>query len=229
LPGVAAVLECAAWAQHDGGDHVLFIAEVKRFRAFPDRRPLVFSKGRYAELHQTQFTCAAGFPGVSPKRRIGRMFRLCQAACMEWTIVRCKANWRAEPFRSEGSRRVRGADVARVARSPPAAAAGRASVRAICAVAESCAGTPSTMIAAGKLIDHEASPELSIKPATPRIAVVRGEAGARDRTECRRVRLEAFDRDGRPARLRSSSSRQPHTLQARQGGKRQRQGGKRQM
>jgi flavin reductase (DIM6/NTAB) family NADH-FMN oxidoreductase RutF len=58
LPGVAAVLECAAWAQHSGGDHVLFIAEVKRFRTFPDRRPLVFSKGRYAELHQTEFTAS---------------------------------------------------------------------------------------------------------------------------------------------------------------------------
>ena len=58
---------------------------------------------------------------------------------------------------------MRGADVARVARSPPAAAVGRASVRAICAAAGSCAGTPSTMIAAGKLIDHEASPEPSNK------------------------------------------------------------------
>ena len=53
---------------------------------------------------------------------------------------------------------MRGADVARVARSPPAAAVGRASVRTICAAAESCAGTPSTMIAAGMLIDHEAGP-----------------------------------------------------------------------
>jgi hypothetical protein len=35
-----------------------FIAEVKRFRIFPDRRPLVFSKGRYAELHQTEFTAS---------------------------------------------------------------------------------------------------------------------------------------------------------------------------
>ena len=58
---------------------------------------------------------------------------------------------------------MRGADVARVARSPPAAAVGRASVRAICAAAESCAGTLSTMIAAGKLIDHEAGPEPSNK------------------------------------------------------------------
>ena len=58
LPGVAAVLECAAWARHEGGDHVLFIAEVKRFRTSSDRRPLVFSKGRYAELHQTEFTAS---------------------------------------------------------------------------------------------------------------------------------------------------------------------------
>jgi hypothetical protein len=41
-----------------------------------------------------------------------------------------------------------------MARSPPAAAAGRSSVRAICAAAGSCAGTPSTMIAVGKLIEH---------------------------------------------------------------------------
>ena len=41
--------------------------------------------------------------------------------------------------------------------SPPAAAVGRASLRAICAAAESCAGTPSTMIAAGRLIEHEPS------------------------------------------------------------------------
>ena len=66
---------------------------------------------------------------------------------------------RAEPFRNERSRRMRGADVARVAGSPPAAAIGRAFVRAICAAAGSCAGTPSTMIAAGKLIEHEAGPE----------------------------------------------------------------------
>ena len=58
LPGVAAVLECAAWATHAGGDHVLFIAEVKRFRTSADRRPLVFSKGRYANLHETGFAAS---------------------------------------------------------------------------------------------------------------------------------------------------------------------------
>jgi flavin reductase (DIM6/NTAB) family NADH-FMN oxidoreductase RutF len=58
LPGIAAVLECGAWATHAGGDHVLFIAEVKRFRTFADRRPLVFSKGRYAKLHETEFVAS---------------------------------------------------------------------------------------------------------------------------------------------------------------------------
>jgi hypothetical protein len=53
---------------------------------------------------------------------------------------------------------MRGPDVARVARSPPAAAVGCELVRAVCAAAGSCAGTPSTMIAAGKLIKHQPSP-----------------------------------------------------------------------
>jgi hypothetical protein len=50
-----------------------------------------------------------------------------------------------------------GADVARAARSLPAAAVGRASVRAIRAATESCTGTPATIIAVGKTIDHEAA------------------------------------------------------------------------
>ncbi len=54
LPGVIAVFECAAFTRHDGGDHVLFIAEVKRFRAQGDRQPLVFGKGRYAALQPTE-------------------------------------------------------------------------------------------------------------------------------------------------------------------------------
>jgi flavin reductase (DIM6/NTAB) family NADH-FMN oxidoreductase RutF len=49
LPGAAAVFECIAWARHNGGDHTLFIGEVRHFRT-SDRKPLVFSKGRYAEL-----------------------------------------------------------------------------------------------------------------------------------------------------------------------------------
>jgi len=53
---------------------------------------------------------------------------------------------------------MRGADAARVA-----AAVGRASVRAICATAADCAGTPATMIAAGKLLDRKADPAPSNK------------------------------------------------------------------
>lgn len=54
LPGVTAVFECVAHARHDGGDHTLFIAEVKHFRAYGDRLPLVFGKGRYAALQPTE-------------------------------------------------------------------------------------------------------------------------------------------------------------------------------
>jgi flavin reductase (DIM6/NTAB) family NADH-FMN oxidoreductase RutF len=54
LPGAVAVFECAAFARHDGGDHTLFIAEVKRFHAHRDRQPLVFGKGRYAALQPSE-------------------------------------------------------------------------------------------------------------------------------------------------------------------------------
>jgi len=50
LPGTAAHFHCAAWAVHDGGDHLLFIGRVMAFRTFRDRTPLVFSKGQYAAL-----------------------------------------------------------------------------------------------------------------------------------------------------------------------------------
>src|SRR5215468_2366441 len=50
LHGITAVFECFRWARYDGGDHALFIAEVKCFRTSIDRNPLVFSKGRYAVL-----------------------------------------------------------------------------------------------------------------------------------------------------------------------------------
>lgn len=48
--GVAAAFECTPWAIHDGGDHRLFIAEVMRVRLHRDQSPLVFAKGRYAEI-----------------------------------------------------------------------------------------------------------------------------------------------------------------------------------
>jgi len=50
LPGSAAVFHCAPWAVHEGGDHLLFIGRVTSFQAHRERRPLVFSRGRYAAL-----------------------------------------------------------------------------------------------------------------------------------------------------------------------------------
>ena len=53
LRGVNACFECRPFADHDGGDHVLFVAEVVRFRAFADRAPLIFCKGNYGALKPT--------------------------------------------------------------------------------------------------------------------------------------------------------------------------------
>ena len=50
LPGAIAIFECEAFARHDGGDHLLLVAKVKRFHVNEDRWPLVFGKGRYAAL-----------------------------------------------------------------------------------------------------------------------------------------------------------------------------------
>lgn len=47
IAGCAAHLECRTYARHNGGDHVLFIGHVERFAYDPDRRPLVFYRGRY--------------------------------------------------------------------------------------------------------------------------------------------------------------------------------------
>tara|TARA_R110000787_G_scaffold286188_1_gene403646 strand:+ start:14251 stop:14742 length:492 start_codon:yes stop_codon:yes gene_type:complete len=53
LPGSAARLECRTYAQHDGGDHVIFLGEVIRIAADHDARPLLFHGGRYAVLSDT--------------------------------------------------------------------------------------------------------------------------------------------------------------------------------
>ena len=49
LAGAIAHFECAPWAQHDGGDHLIFVARVLRFS---DARggPLVFFQGAYRVL-----------------------------------------------------------------------------------------------------------------------------------------------------------------------------------
>ena len=50
LPDYAARLECTSYANHAGGDHQIFIAEVSRLVSVPEARPLVFHGGRYSEL-----------------------------------------------------------------------------------------------------------------------------------------------------------------------------------
>jgi hypothetical protein len=92
-----------------------------------------------------------------------RFHRTCHAEWRTEREARRDRRWgsRADPFRTERSRRMRGADVARVARSPPSAAVGRAFVRAICAAAAGCTTTPSTLMP--KLIDHESNAEPSNK------------------------------------------------------------------
>lgn len=47
IRGCSAHLECRAHAQHDGGDHLLFIGHVERFAYDRGKRPLVFHGGRY--------------------------------------------------------------------------------------------------------------------------------------------------------------------------------------
>jgi 4-hydroxyphenylacetate 3-hydroxylase, reductase component len=46
LAGVAAHLECAREAEHDGGDHVIFIGRVEHYARF-EREVLLFAHGRY--------------------------------------------------------------------------------------------------------------------------------------------------------------------------------------
>jgi flavin reductase (DIM6/NTAB) family NADH-FMN oxidoreductase RutF len=50
LPRSAARLECRNYAQHDGGDHIIFLGEVIRIAADHDARPLLFHGGQFATL-----------------------------------------------------------------------------------------------------------------------------------------------------------------------------------
>ncbi|QLP98731.1 MAG: flavin reductase family protein [Rhodoblastus sp.] len=46
LPDSVACFECRRVAAHDGGDHVIFIGRIERYRA-DHRPPLVFSRGQF--------------------------------------------------------------------------------------------------------------------------------------------------------------------------------------
>jgi flavin reductase len=48
----AAYLDCWVTAQHEAGDHVIFIGEVVALGVDPALRPLVFHGGSYAALHE---------------------------------------------------------------------------------------------------------------------------------------------------------------------------------
>ncbi len=50
LDGVVAWIDCALWAEYDGGDHTLVAARVLDLGADPGRRPLLFHRGGYGLL-----------------------------------------------------------------------------------------------------------------------------------------------------------------------------------
>jgi flavin reductase (DIM6/NTAB) family NADH-FMN oxidoreductase RutF len=50
LPDALATFECEPYAQHDGGDHVIFVGRVVRHQARQDGRPLIFFGGKYRVL-----------------------------------------------------------------------------------------------------------------------------------------------------------------------------------
>jgi 3-hydroxy-9,10-secoandrosta-1,3,5(10)-triene-9,17-dione monooxygenase reductase component len=47
LEGVVAWIDCALWAEYDGGDHTIVAARVLDLGADPGRRPLLFHRGGY--------------------------------------------------------------------------------------------------------------------------------------------------------------------------------------
>lgn len=51
LPDALATFECEPYAQHDGGDHVIFIGRVRKHQSRSEGRPLVFFGGRYHTLN----------------------------------------------------------------------------------------------------------------------------------------------------------------------------------
>jgi flavin reductase (DIM6/NTAB) family NADH-FMN oxidoreductase RutF len=45
-----ACFECQPYAEYDGGDHVIFVGRVIRFRLMSDGEPLLFFRGRYCGI-----------------------------------------------------------------------------------------------------------------------------------------------------------------------------------
>jgi 3-hydroxy-9,10-secoandrosta-1,3,5(10)-triene-9,17-dione monooxygenase reductase component len=47
LEGVSAWVDCALWAEYDGGDHTIAVGRVRDLGADPSRPPLFYYRGRY--------------------------------------------------------------------------------------------------------------------------------------------------------------------------------------
>lgn len=56
ISGATAHFECHSRDQIEGGDHIMFVAEVLRYHVHRLLRPLVFCQGRYNELRPTART-----------------------------------------------------------------------------------------------------------------------------------------------------------------------------
>jgi 3-hydroxy-9,10-secoandrosta-1,3,5(10)-triene-9,17-dione monooxygenase reductase component len=52
LRDVVAWIDCALWAEYDGGDHTIAVARVQDLGADPGRRPLLFHRGTYGFLEE---------------------------------------------------------------------------------------------------------------------------------------------------------------------------------
>jgi flavin reductase (DIM6/NTAB) family NADH-FMN oxidoreductase RutF len=50
VPDAIAVFECLTEAKHDGGDHVIMVGRVDRVRCMSEGEPLLYYRGRYAEI-----------------------------------------------------------------------------------------------------------------------------------------------------------------------------------
>lgn len=50
LTEALATFECVPWAQYEGGDHIIFVGEVKRFETRDDAGALAYFRGRYADV-----------------------------------------------------------------------------------------------------------------------------------------------------------------------------------
>lgn len=66
LQDVLATFECTAHQQLDGGDHVMFLADVSRFSCRSNASPLVFHRGSYTTLKRSYASAEAGLAPAWP-------------------------------------------------------------------------------------------------------------------------------------------------------------------